>query len=56
MAKQIKWDLPMSKETKGTRQYKDPENQKHMVYVPKDEIAKLGDPESITVTITAKED
>jgi hypothetical protein len=55
-SKSIKWTLPLEKETKGTHQYKDPDNRKHMVYVPKDELAKIGNPDEIVVTITAKEE
>lgn len=54
MAK-VTWTLSLEKETKGTRMYRDEDNRKHTLYVPKDEAQKLGNPDQITVNISAKE-
>lgn len=55
MATKVSWTLELERETPGTRLYRDPDNRKHTLYLPKDEAAKLGNPDQITVNISAKE-
>ncbi len=42
MPKSVTWTLDEDRETKGTFLFRDPDNRKHMLYVPKPDIKELG--------------